>query len=176
MPTEIPKRRTWCKTCQDFSLFTTYLTSENVIVIDTLGGEIKKATRTVCMTCDNEYVPYRLSEVPEEKLIEQRARYRQMKKNEFIKMLNVYQDMSRSNILASMMGELYDKPVGYTVREDDAGQEEITAAEKAEREARWAAEQEFKDKYHGAQRNDKCRCDSGLKYKKCCLPKVEKIR
>jgi uncharacterized protein YecA (UPF0149 family) len=62
------------------------------------------------------------------------------------------------------------------VNEDDAGQDAIDAAIKAKREADRLAEIQFKEKYHGAQRNDKCRCDSGLKYKKCCLPKVEKIR
>jgi uncharacterized protein YchJ len=62
------------------------------------------------------------------------------------------------------------------INEDDAGQEDIYTAEKAEREARWAAEAEFKARYQGAQRNDKCRCGSGVKYKKCCLPAVEKIK
>jgi RNA polymerase sigma factor (sigma-70 family) len=115
-------------------------------------------------------------EVPEDKILKQRERYKQKKKEDFIKLMNAYQDMSKSNILADMMREVADKPVGYTVNEDDAGQEDIYAAEKAEREARRAAEQEFKSRYQGAQRNDKCRCGSGLKYKKCCLPKVEKIR
>jgi uncharacterized protein YecA (UPF0149 family) len=114
--------------------------------------------------------------VPEEKIQEQRARYKKMKKEEFIKMLSAYQDMSKSNILADMMREVSDRPVGFTVNEDDAGQEAIDAAERAEREATRAAEQEFKAKYNGAQRNDKCRCDSGNKYKKCCLPKVNAIR
>ncbi len=99
-----------------------------------------------------------------------------MKKEEFIKMLSAYQDMSKSNILADMMREWPDKSVGFTVREDDAGQEAIYAAEKAAREAKRLEEIEFKERYRGAQRNDKCRCGSGDKYKKCCLPKVNAIR
>jgi preprotein translocase subunit SecA len=145
-------------------------------VLDAEGKEIKKLSKTSCDTCGNEYVPYSLSEVPEEKILEQRERYRQMKKTEFIKMLSAYQDMSRSNILADMMREVSDRPVGYTVKEDDAGQEAIDTAERADREAKRREEIEFKESYRGAQRNDKCRCGSGNKYKKCCLPKVDSIR
>jgi uncharacterized protein YecA (UPF0149 family) len=145
-------------------------------VLDAEGKEIKKLSKTSCDTCGNEYVPYSLSEVPEEKILEQRERYRQMKKTEFIKMLSAYQDMSKSNILADMMREVSDRPVGYTVKEDDAGQEAIDAAERADREAKRRGEIEFKEQYRGAQRNDKCRCGSGNKYKKCCLPKVNSIR
>lgn len=166
MPTPLPVKRTWCKTCQDFTIHKTRIN----------GSDEEKFSSTNCDTCDTEYQPYYLSEVPEDKILEQRERYKQKKKEDFIKLMSAYQDMSRSNILADMMREVADKPVGYTVNEDDAGQEDIYAAEKAEREARWAAEQEFKSRYQGAQRNDKCRCGSGLKYKKCCLPKVEKIR
>lgn len=174
MPNPIKKRR-WCITCQEFEIFESRLTDETT-VLDADGREIKKISKTTCDTCGNEYVPYSLSEVPEEKIQEQRARYKKMKKEEFIKMLSAYQDMSRSNILADMMREVSDASVGYTVREDDAGQEAIDLEERAQREATRLAEQEFKAKYHGAQRNEKCRCDSGLKYKKCCLPKVDAIR
>jgi hypothetical protein len=162
MPSQI-KKRTWCVSCQEFELFESHLTSGTT-------------SKTSCDTCGNEYVPYSLSEVPEEKIQEQRARYKKMKKEEFIKMLSVYQDMSNYNMLGNMMSDTGDAPVGTTVREDDAGQEAIDSEERAQREASRLAEQEFKAKYHGAQRNDKCRCDSGLKYKKCCLPKVDAIQ
>ena len=174
MPSQI-KKRTWCTTCQEFELFESHLTSETT-VLDAEGKEIKKLSKTSCDTCGNEYVPYSLSEVPEEKILEQRERYRQMKKTEFIKMLSAYQDMSKSNILADMFREVSDRPVGYTVKEDDAGQEAIDTAERAAREAKKLADIEFKEQYRGAQRNDKCRCGSGNKYKKCCLPKVDSIR
>ena len=169
------KKRTWCTTCQEFETFESHLTNETT-VLDAAGKEIKKISKTSCDTCGNEYVPYSLSEVPEEKILEQRARYKKMKKEEFIKMLSAYQDVSKSNILADMMREVSDRPFGATVKEDDAGQIAIDETERAEREAMRQAEQEFKAKYHGAQRNDKCRCDSGNKYKKCCLPKVNAIR
>jgi len=175
MPSTI-KKRTWCTTCQEFELFESHLTPHETIIIDSQGSEIKKTSKTTCDTCGNEYVPYSLSEVPEEKILKQRERYRQMKKTEFIKMLSAYQDMSRTNILKDIMAEVSDRPVGYTVKEDDAGQEEIDAAERAAREAKKLADIEFKERFRGAQRNDKCRCGSDNKYKKCCLPKVNAIR
>ena len=174
MPSRI-KKRTWCTTCQEFELFESHLTSDTT-VLDAEGKEIKKVSKTTCDTCGNEYVPYALSEVPEEKILAQRERYKRMKKEEFMQMLSAYQDMSRTSIFADMMRETSDKAVGYTVKEDDAGQEDIYAEEKAQREAKRLADIEFKEKYRGAQRNDKCRCGSGNKYKKCCLPKVNAIR
>ena len=167
MPTPIARRRTWCSTCQDFSLFTT-----------TMGStEDGKFSTTVCDTCESAQMSYTLAEVPEDKLIEQRARYNEQRRQQFMNMLNIYsKELSRNNILTDMLREPSSVPSELDIKEDDAGQEAIDAAIKAEREAKWAAEQEFKARYHGAQRNDKCRCESGLKYKKCCLPKVEKIR
>lgn len=167
MPTAIPRRRTWCSTCQDFSIFTT-----------TMGStEEGKFSTTVCDTCESAQMSYVLTEVPEEKLIEQRARYNEQRRKQFMNMLNTYsKELSRNNILADMLREPSSVPLESDIKEDDAGQEAIDAAIKAKREADRLAEIEFKEKYHGAQRNDKCRCESGLKYKKCCLPKVEKIR
>lgn len=167
MPSAIARRRTWCKSCQDFSLFTT-----------TMGStEDGKFSTTVCDTCESAQMSYALAEVPEEKLIEQRARYNEQRRRQFMNMLNTYsKELSRNNILADMLREPGHDLSEPDVKEDDAGQEAIDAAIKAKREADRLAEIEFKGRYHGAQRNDKCRCDSGLKYKKCCLPKVEKIR
>jgi hypothetical protein len=167
MPSAIAKRRTWCKTCQDFSLF-----------ITTMGStEEGKFSTTVCDTCESAEMSYTLAEVPEEKLIEQRARYKDQRRHQFMNMFNTYsKGLSKNNILADMLREPGHDLSEPDVKEDDAGQEAIDAAIKAKREADRLAEQEFKEKYRGAQRNDKCRCDSGLKYKKCCLPKVEKIR
>ena len=166
MPSAIAKKRTWCKTCQDFSIFTT-----------TMGStEEGKFSTTVCNTCESAQMSYSLTEVPEEKLIEQRARYNEQRRRQFMNMLNIYAKETRTNMLADMLKEPGHDLTEPDVNEDDAGQDAIDAAIKAKREADRLAEIQFKEKYHGAQRNDKCRCDSGLKYKKCCLPKVEKIR
>jgi len=166
MPSAIPRRRTWCKTCQDFSIFTT-----------TMGStEEGSFSTTMCDTCESAQTGYTLAEVPEEKLIEQRARYNEQRRKQFMNMLNIYARETKTNMLADMLKAPGHDLSESDVKEDDAGQEAIDAAIKAKREADRLAEIQFKELYHGAQRNDKCRCDSGLKYKKCCLPKVEKIR
>jgi hypothetical protein len=167
MSSKIARKRTWCKTCQDFSIFTT-----------TMGStEEGKLSTTACDTCESDEMSYTLTEVPEEKLIEQRARYNDQRRQQFMSMLNIYyKGLSKNNILADMLREPGHDLSETDVKEDGAGQEAIDEAIKAEREADRLADIEFKEKYHGAQRNDKCRCESGLKYKKCCLSKVEKIR
>jgi len=170
---QIRKNRTWCKTCQDWELFQTHLTSEDTVIIDTLGSEVKKTSKTTCDTCKSKYIPYSLDEVPEDKLAEQRERYSKMKFEEFKRFFSAYNTVAKVNT-----GGIFGSDSSYdeTIKEDDAGQIAIDEAEKAAREAKRLADIEFKDKFRGAQRNSPCRCESGLKYKKCCLPIIEKIR
>jgi hypothetical protein len=158
MPTAIPQKRTWCKTCNDFQIHKT-----------TITGETDKFSKVNCTVCDSEYVPYSLSEVPDDKLVEQRKRYKAKRSSDFRKMMGMYMEMSRSN---GPMGS-YE---GNEAQEDDAGQEDIDKLQREANELKRQEELEFKSIYKGLNRNDKCRCGSGLKYKKCCLPKVEKIR
>jgi uncharacterized protein YchJ len=173
MPTVI-KKRTWCKQCQEFELFSSHLSSD--VLLDENGKEIKRITKTECETCGTEYVPYSLSEVPEEKIEAQRGRYKRHKKEEFMRILNVYAKETQTNMLADMLREPGSELSDQRILEDDAGQIELDAQLKAEREAKRMAEIEFKERYRGVQRNEKCLCGSGLKYKKCCLPRVEAIR
>jgi hypothetical protein len=152
MPTKSkPFKRTWCKSCQDYTVFSKKVTED-----------------AICKTCETPYAEYSLDEVPAEKIEEQRVRYKDYKKREFLSMMNMY-----NNVLGSIMSGEMDSP---GIPEDDAGQIAIDTAIRAEREAKRAAELEFKSRFRGLQRNEKCRCGSEKKYKKCCLPLVEKIR
>jgi len=141
-------KRTWCKKCQDYTLFA-----------ETVSGQ------PICKTCETHYEEYTLEEVPAEKVEVQRARYKEYKRQEFMEIMAMYQ--SQGNMTN------YTPP---NIVEDDAGQTAIDTAIRAEQEAKRAAEAEFKNRFRGAQRNEKCRCGSEQKYKKCCLPLVEKIR
>ena len=164
MPTPLPVKRTWCKTCQDFTIHKTRIN----------GTDSDKFSSTNCETCDTDFQPYYLSEVPVDKKESQQNRYKEYKTQEFKGMMNYFQHMGATDS-KYMFGS--DGPQSHTnIKEDDAGQEDIWEAERQEREAKRNAEIEFKARYRGAQRNEKCPCGSGLKYKKCCLPKVEKIR
>ena len=167
---QIRKTRTWCKTCQDWELFQSHLSSD-VVVLDSMGGEIKKTSKTTCDTCGNEYVPYSQDEVPEDKLVEQRERYSRMKFEEFKRMVGVY---AQSNPLSEIFKP--ETEIGLNITEDDAGEIAIQEAKKAAREAKRLEEIALKEKYRGTQRNSTCPCGSGLKYKKCCLPTIEKLR
>jgi hypothetical protein len=164
MPTPIPSRRTWCTSCQDFKIFKTRIN----------GNDAEKFSSTHCTTCENEYVPYSLSEVPEEKILEQRKRYAEYKKIEFTNMLNYYQNMGASDS-KYLLGPNGIQP-HTNIQEDDAGQDAIWKAERARQKAIQDEAQEFKERFQGAQRNEKCRCGSNVKYKKCCLPKVNTIK
>jgi uncharacterized protein YchJ len=93
-----------------------------------------------------------------------------------MRILNVYAKETQTNMLADMLREPGSELSDQRILEDDAGQIELDAQLKAEREAKRMAEIEFKERYRGVQRNEKCLCGSGLKYKKCCLPRVEAIR
>lgn len=92
MPNPI-KKRTWGTTCQEFETFASHLTNETT-VLDAAGKEIKKLSKTTCDTCGNEYVPYSLSEVPEEKIQETNTRnvaYRKLMQSDRHTMLLTYQ-------------------------------------------------------------------------------------
>jgi hypothetical protein len=156
---QIRKNRTWCKTCQDWELFSVEIPAD---------GEKSKP---LCDTCKSEYIPYSQDEVPEDKLVEQRERYSKMKFEEFKRMVGVY---AQSNPLSEIFKP--DTEIGLHITEDDAGEIAIQEAKKAARDAKRLADIELKDKFRGAQRNSPCRCESGLKYKKCCLPIIEKLR
>jgi len=141
-------KRTWCKCCQDYTLFAETASKQ-----------------AICKTCETHYEEYTLESVPSNKVTEQRARYAEYKRQEFQEIMAMLQ--SGGNLANYMPSNIV---------EDDAGQNAIDAALRAEAEAKRAAELEYKSRFRGLGRNDKCQCGSGKKYKKCCLPLVEQIR
>ena len=64
---QIIMQRLWCKSCADWKLF-----DKNI------GDEELK-----CYTCKTDHVNTLLSEIPEEKLLEQRKRYKEEKSRQF---------------------------------------------------------------------------------------------
>lgn len=160
MPTII-RKRVWCKTCQDYCIH-----QQNVIT-----------DKLICKECKTEYEPTSLSEIPDEKIQEQRKRYiewnKQKKKKFFSELIN---PMAR---LTNEFGNMFSPP-GNDVEfyETDAGQRDID--KKIEEEYEKIREQKKQEhekkvieynKFKHTQRNDTCPCGSGLKYKKCCYNK-----
>jgi len=144
--------RFWCSKCQEF----------------TIQHKGKEGACTICGTITKEY---RISEVPKEKIEEQRKRYnasRLKKYGDYVKMFG------RNNMLESIFREPGE--IGYTdIIEDDAGQREIDQTRFNERskqaEKRKEAQKEYELHFKHTGRNDKCPCGSGNKYKKCCYDK-----
>ena len=155
MPTQT-YYRTWCKTCQDWTWH------RKPFEIDV---EDSKKSDWRCKACDTEITDTTFAEIPDEKIIEQRQRYKEHKKEKFNRIMNIY--AGKGSMKSSGWGD------GNTYLENDAGQKDIDEAiiqakEKAREEKRKQIA-EYNEKFKGIGRNDICRCGSGIKYKNCCL-------
>ena len=147
--------RFWCNTCKDFTLHHT-------------NGD------KCCKICGNITETYKESEIPIEKIQMQRERYKKYESEHngigaFFKILAHERPFAFSEIYPNI-----------EIIEDDAGQKRIDEAReqkikkqlaeiRLEREKR----QDIKNKARGLSRNDICFCGSGLKFKKCCLIKIQ---
>jgi len=144
MPTPRPKHRTYCKTCQDFRIHT---------------------SDYVCETCDTEFTPYFTSEIDSDLIEQQRDRYKAQRTREIG---GLYGAFTKGYGIQAMM-ELEH----LRVMECDAGQKEIDNKRKEQREAAKRKGQEILDDYNTnykhLNRNDKCTCGSGKKFKQCHL-------
>lgn len=162
--------RHWCTKCNEWTIF------------EEKGG-FREDKVITCKTCGLEHQKVKLSEIPEEKLKEQRDRWKlqQRRDTNDIYLKFVTGGFNRN----PLMDMLTETPTEFEERivEADAGQKSIDEAkrerEAKERQKKYEERQkklEWKRQYKGLGRNDKCICGSGKKYKKCCLVKVEKIR
>lgn len=141
--------RTWCKTCNDWELFyTPHFLGEP-------DGE------TTCKQCSKPIENITLGEIPKEKILEQRKRYKEQKSRNFREMLSVF-------ALGGFGGAIGG---GTRIVENDAGQKLIDE-ERVKREAEERETFRVESlKYVNLGRNEKCKCGSELKYKKCCWAK-----
>jgi|ERR1035437_742138 hypothetical protein len=147
-------RRWWCKKCKEWTLFNSFSSK--------------------CNECDSPAEDYMLSEIPREKILEQRERYSK-KQREYFKNLPS-KLLTPSNPFLDLFKE--DWEVGIEVIEDDAGQKDLdnlkqkeTMKQIEEERAERAKLRELSLQYKGLSRNDICLCGSGKKYKKCCESK-----
>ena len=149
MPTPPKKHRTYCKTCKDFTIHS--WTSKDDLT---------------CETCGTVETGYKISEVDENLIEQQRERYKKMRARKFGGLYGAFM----TGVGLEAMMEL-DK---LTIVECDAGQKEIDEKLKQIRlkriEERKAIEKDYNDNYKHLGRNDKCSCGSGKKFKKCHLP------
>ena len=147
MPTPRPKHRTYCKTCQNFTIHSW---------ID---------SKLLCGQCDTQDSGYKISEVSPELIEQQRERYRSYKQRNFG---GLYGAFIRGVGIEAMMN--LDVPI---IEECDAGLNNIYAEKRKEKERLLAIKNELYEyyiaNYKHLNRNDKCSCGSGKKYKQCHL-------
>mgnify|MGYP001769338560 CR=1 FL=1 len=161
--------RVWCKECNDFSLH---------------RRDKENKENLVCMSCGTVYTEVLLKDIPEEKILEQRQRYKRYQED---RLMDVYREMGLSSGERSIKEFLHmmSSPGDYDkdeIIESDAGQKLIDQQEREERNKKyeeWKIEQEknseLKKQYKNLGRNDLCLCGSGKKFKHCCWDKLQKI-
>lgn len=146
MPTPRAKHRTYCKTCKDFTIHTADL---------------------ICQTCSTESTSYFPSEVDSNLIEQQRNRYNNQKLQNLGGLYGAF--LGGYGIHALM--ELDN--LSERIIECDAGQKEIDNRKKEQREEAKRKGQEILDDYNTnykhLNRNDKCTCGSGKKFKQCHL-------
>lgn len=143
----ITLHRHWCKNCQDWTLF----------------GYQFEGKHWTCKNCFTPQQKTTFREIPQEKIDEQQARYKEQ----------------RINTTNSVFGILSDAFSGYRtslqevqIIEHDAGFEDMQQRIRDERLKVQKEREELRVKYKDLGRNDLCICGSGLKYKKCCYGKI----
>jgi len=156
MPTQY-RYRHYCKDCEDFTLF--------------IRDDFNSKDLT-CTNCDKKYETVKIGEIDSEKVETQRVRFKQKRSQQFANMFDTYRT-------GSIMQELFrnESRMGFDVHESDAGLLTIEKYEKEERElAKLIRNEEIRKiriEFKGIQRNETCRCGSGIKYKKCCMNSVQ---
>lgn len=151
-PKQTPKQhRKWCTNCADWKVFTK---AEEIYTCNDCS-KISDAT---------------LADVPQEKIEEQQNRFKNQRREDFANMLKAYRFMQENP------GQKYEHDFLDQILEDDAGVLEVEKLEREKHEAQVQAIKEDIAKHKHLGRNDKCSCNSGLKYKKCCLKRIESYR
>jgi uncharacterized protein YchJ len=150
MPIPFKKYRTYCKTCQNFTIHS-WKSKEDIH----------------CDACDTKDTGYIINEIDPQLIEEQRKRYQRYK----LEGLNsIYSKFIKGYGLQGIM-ELDN--IRQDIQECDAGQINIDKQKKALKEAEEMEYQQevqwFKNNFKLLGRNDKCGCGSGKKYKQCHL-------
>lgn len=126
-----------------------------------------------CRYCNHIHVPEKLSIIPQEEQIAQRRRYKEANFNDIMSLFA----QPRYSIFGPEFWEESDS--NAIIIESDAGQKEIDRINREEARKEYeeykAAKEEYDVFYKHLNRNDKCACGSGKKYKNCCINKFKNI-
>lgn len=157
MPTPLKKHRTYCKTCENFTIHS-WADKENLI----------------CNICDTKETGYNIKDVNPDLILLQRERYNRQKMNQ---LKRVYGTFTKGLGIQALMD--LDK-ISQDVIEDDAGQIQIDNFRRQRKLKEQQEKQElyidYVTNYKHLNRNDKCSCGSGKKYKHCHLNNFRNIK
>lgn len=167
MPT-VQYRRIWCKTCGEFTLHRVPYDFDNE----------KHALK--CKECDTEYSSIRICDIPQEKVWEQRERYKAKNRERLTSMFKEFTKTSDERLVEDLLHMFSSPGSDIEISESDAGQKDIDEEDKKIRDVQWeerrrirVEQEEEAAKYAKLNRNDICICGSGIKFKKCCLPRIQ---
>ncbi len=170
MPNYTHKRyRLWCKQCDNFTLHERIYKDEFKHPKFDQCKFVEEETYASLCECGCQYSDVYITDIDKEKLLEQRNRFKEKRKE---KTLNIFSKYARLGALDLGLEKMFSPPeIGYEVIESDAG---LEYEEELEREIQ--AKIKHKEyiellTYKNVGRNDICLCGSGIKYKKCCLIK-----
>lgn len=142
MPTPKPIHRTYCKTCNNFTIH--QWTSEEDLN---------------CINCGTKEIGYNINDVNAELIKEQRAKYSKRKR---ANLLNIYGMFLIDGIINSNYLDIIECP---------AGQDQIDEQSKLKLQEYKRLKQEKLDDYNNNYkhlgRNEPCACGSNKKYKHC---------
>ena len=149
MPTQPKKHRTYCKSCEDFTVHSREFFKEDLI----------------CENCDTVESGYKISEVDPNLIKIQRERYKKSRQQKigglygaFLKGvgLQAMMDLEEVRVIECGAGQHIDEQIKQIRLENQRKAQEI--------------KDEFNQKYSKLGRNESCSCGSGKKFKKCHLP------
>jgi hypothetical protein len=135
---------------------------------------MNKDENQICNDCGTEFTTIKLIDIPEDKLIEQRKRYR-----DSVNPLKAVSSLLFNCNPAIQMAKMFQPPsMDIEIMEEDAGEKQIHEQNRIVYNKRCEERERLKEetfKYKELNRNDICICGSGKKYKQCCLFKYQNL-
>lgn len=162
--------RLFCTSCQDFTLHTLVYKDEtdhqDYKYLKFEGEDQDHASRC---KCGKQYETILVRDIPKDKLIEQRERFKAFRSKQLKEGLNIFSMLGMGTTSSSFFNSV-EGPKTRIIESDAGLEQEEKIIQDRKKEQRRLLKLEI-EKFKDVQRNDTCLCGSGLKYKKCCIVK-----
>lgn len=171
----VTKHRLYCRECEDYTLHDRIYVDETkhhmydatdyhspISVIGHIGPIIPNSTYVDKCQCRCKHTNISIENIDKDKVQAQRKRY-----IDSVMINKTYPD--KPNIVT-------DGKLGYIIIEDDAGLIELNNQALEAKRKNLEEKREVVESFKGVTRNEPCPCDSGIKYKKCCMSMVNDFK